>query len=159
MNKWPAINRWTHLCLSAAADPSSRAAATGDFNVDGRLDQRIAGHQGKQGRAPTVYLDPADGNVISASPTVLPAVPREGMVLFHDNHICMPRTPDSDSAFDASTVVQKVNYLGLQSRVIFDSNRLVCNPLGWGVWVLWMLVGQGQLVGTSGLFSSFSVTP
>jgi FG-GAP-like repeat len=133
-----------------------------DFNGDGKLDLWIAGHEWGRGGAPTIYLNPGDGNFSAANPTVLPAVPNEGVVLdmvFHNNHIYMLRTSGGDGTFYKSAVVQKVAYPSLSSSVIYNSNRTPFNGQAWLTWVPWMLVVDGKLISTSDVFTAFAVTP
>lgn len=131
-----------------------------DFNDDGKLDLWIAGHEWEAEGSPRVYLNPGTGDFSAVNPTILPAVPNEGVVLdmvFHNKHIYMLRSSGGDGTFYKSAIVQKVAYPSLQSSVIYNNNRVPFNA--WQTWVPWMLVVEGKLISTSDVFSSFSVTP
>lgn len=130
-----------------------------DFNNDGKLDLWIAGHEWEIEGSPRIYLNPGNGNFSAVTPTVLPAVANEGVLLdmvFHNNHIYLLRSSGGDGTFYKSAVVQKVAYPGLQSSVVYNSNRV---PFNGQAWVPWMLVVDGKLISTWDRFSSFSVTP
>jgi hypothetical protein len=161
-NKNGSFTKRSDLLPSGLKFSSTFSVELVDFNGDGKLDLWIAGHEWEQGGAPTIYLNPGNGNFSAANPTVLPAVPNEGVVLdmvLHNNHIYMLRTSGGDGSFYKSAVVQKVAYPSLSSSVIYNSNRTPFNGQAWLTWVPWMLVIDGKLISTSDRFSGFGVTP
>lgn len=158
-NKNGTFTKRTDLLPNSLKFSSTFSVELVDFNGDGKLDLWIAGNEWERGGVPTIYLNPGDGNFSAANPTVLPAVPNEGVVLdmvLHNNHIYMLRTSGGDGTFYKSAVVQKVAYPSLSSSVIYNSNR---KPFNGQTWVPWMLVVDGKLISTSNEFSGFGVTP
>jgi hypothetical protein len=161
-NKDGTFSKRTDLLPTALNFSSTFSVELVDFNEDGKLDLWIAGHEWEQGGAPTIYLNPGDGNFSTASATVLPALNNEGVLLdmvFHNKYIYMLRTSGGDGTFYKSTVVQKVAYPSLSSSVIYDSKRVPFNGKEWLTWVPWMLVVDGKLTSTSDAFIGFAVTP
>ena len=131
-----------------------------DFNNDGKLDLWIAGHEWETQGSPRIYLNPGNGNFSAVTPTILPAVANEGVLLdmvFHNNHIYLLRSSGGDGTFYKSAVVQKVSYPDRLSSVIYNNNRVPI-AMYWD-WMPWMLVVDGKLISTSDIYSSFSVTP
>lgn len=108
-----------------------------DINEDGQLDLILGGHEFDA--APTmVFINPGSNNFSAVSPTLIPPVANEGVVLDFTitgtgstRTLWVLRTSGGDGSFYQSKVIQKLAWPGLASSVVLN-NR----PARWIPWLV-----------------------
>ena len=108
-----------------------------DINEDGQLDLIMGGHEFDA--APTsVFINPGSNNFSAVSPTLIPPVANEGVVLdftvtgtSSTRALWVLRTSGGDGSFYQSKVIQKVTWPGLASSVVLNSR-----PARWIPWLV-----------------------
>lgn len=108
-----------------------------DVNEDGKLDLVVGGHEFEN--APTwIFLNPGNNDFSAVSPTVVPAVPNEGVVLDFTltgtgptRTLWVVRTSGGDGTFYQSRTVQKVSYPSMTSTVVLQQR-----PATWIPWLV-----------------------
>ncbi|MDM0075408.1 VCBS repeat-containing protein [Variovorax sp. J2P1-59] len=109
-----------------------------DVNEDGKLDLLVGGHEWSNGSSTALLLNPGSNDFKAVTPTILPAVANEGVVLDFtvtgsgaDRALWLSRSSGGDNTFYLSRVVQKVTYPGLASSVVLNQR-----PAQWVPWLI-----------------------
>ncbi len=129
-----------------------------DVNEDGKLDLVLGGHE-FEGAATSVFINPGANNFLAVSPSVVPSVPNEGVVLDFtltgtgsSRALWVLRTSGGDGTFYQSRVIQRVTWPGLTSTVALNRR-----PAQWIPWLVPALANGVPIVASDNLSDATSV--
>lgn len=129
-----------------------------DVNEDGRLDLIVGGHEFEN--APTaIFLNPGSNDFSSVNPTIVPAVPNEGVVLDFTltgtgagRTLWVVRTSGGDGSFYQSRTVQRVAYPSMSSTVVLQQR-----PAAWIPWLIPATVNGAAVVASDNAQEGVSI--
>jgi FG-GAP-like repeat len=129
-----------------------------DINEDGRPDLVMGGHE-FESAATSVFINPGTNNFAAVTPSIVPSVSAEGVVLDFTvtgtgstRALWVLRTSGGDGTFYQSKVIQKVTWPRLDSSVVLR-NR----PAQWIPWLVPAIVNGVAVIASDDLADATSV--